>query len=376
MSSIKHVCICGGGNLGHAFAATLGAQKDLVVNLLSQRPEKWHHNVVGTDEHNINVNGVLDKISNNPQDVIPHADLILVALPCFAREKLLIDIAPYISENSIIGCLPGNGNFELLAKQYLPTKSKNIGIFGSLRIPFICRIEAYGQKVQFHKKKEIQLIASSQHIYQILKVFFAEQLNILITPLNNFLELVLSNSNPILHPARLYDLFSNPKYSYNRNIPFYEEWTKHASEVLIKMDLELFSLINAIPTSLTGIKSLLVHYESHNADSLTNKIRSIKAFKGILSPMVQNGERWTADYQSRYFTEDIPYGLLLIKSLMEIYQIKSPWIDKIIFLTQSFLNLELITEDGKLGKDATRFPTFQKYGISTSRQVEDLFNLN
>lgn len=372
MQTIKTICICGGGNLGHAFAAVLGSRDELSIRILTRKPEKWSNFISGEDENNLKVTGKVDKISNKAEDVIPKTDLVLISLPCFAREEALKTIAPHLSNNTIIGCMPGNGNFELQANKYLPLKKKNITIFGSLRIPYICRTGEYGKHVRFFKKSEIQIVASNKSTYHCIKTFFETYASIKVTPINSFLELVLCNSNPILHPARLFDLFASPdKKIYPKEIPFYEDWSINASDILIQMDHELFNLINIIPLDLSGVKTLLKHYESTDSQSLTKKINSIKAFKGIMSPMVSDGKMWKADFESRYFTEDIPFGLLLIKSLAEIYNIKTPWIDEVIYWAQKNLHLFLITEEGKLADGAFQFPIFHKYNLTTPEQIID-----
>ena len=40
---MKRICICGGGSLGHAIAGYLSAKKDVEVNILTQRPQLWKH---------------------------------------------------------------------------------------------------------------------------------------------------------------------------------------------------------------------------------------------------------------------------------------------------------------------------------------------
>ncbi|TRX66232.1 NAD/NADP octopine/nopaline dehydrogenase family protein [Carboxylicivirga sp. M1479] len=370
MQSINTICICGGGNLGHTFSAILGSNNDLTVKLLTRKPNKWNNTIEGINEEQNKIIGKIDSISHLSSEVIPGADLILVSLPCFAREELLRDISPYISQNTIIGCLPGYGNFELQASNILPIKEKNISIFGSLRIPYICRTEIYGKSVRFFKKSEIQIATKQTEVFDTIKLFFEKYTDINVVKLNNLLELVLCNSNPILHPARLFDLFATPESThFTKEVPFYETWSVNASQILIQMDNELFQLIEAIPLNLNGVTPILKHYESTNAKSLTEKIKSIQAFKGIMSPMVHNGTYWDANYKSRYFTEDIPYGLSLIKSLAIIFNISTPIIDKVIYWTQSQLNLQLLTNNGELGDDAYNFPIFQKYKLTTPAEI-------
>jgi hypothetical protein len=78
------------------------------------------------------------------------------------------------------------------------------------------------------------------------------------------------------------------------------------------------------------IPSVLEYYESKDADSLMYKLRSIVAFQTIKAPMKQTEEGWIPDFESRYFTEDFPYGLQIIKDLAQVHHIKTPMIDRVL----------------------------------------------
>lgn len=93
------------------------------------------------------------------------------------------------------------------------------------------------------------------------------------------------------------------------------------------MDREFFMLLDKL--DVHGIRPLLDYYESHDAVSLTNKISSIPAFQNILSPMTETEEGWKIDWNSRYFTEDFPFGLSFIKTLCDSNNIDAPVITKV-----------------------------------------------
>ena len=129
-----------------------------------------------------------------------------------------------------------------------------------------------------------------------------------VTLLSSFYEVALSNSNPILHTGRLYSMFHGRENEvFDHNILFYKEWTDEASQLLINMDAEFFHLLNKL--NVHSLPTLLDYYESTDAVSLTRKIQSIPAFQTITSPMKQVEGGWKVDFESRYFTEDFPYGL-------------------------------------------------------------------
>ena len=54
---------------------------------------------------------------------------------------------------------------------------------------------------------------------------------------------------------------------------------------MIDCDKEFHDILSALPVKIAQIPTILDYYDSYDAESLTQKIRSIEAFKGILAPM-------------------------------------------------------------------------------------------
>ena len=149
--------------------------------------------------------------------------------------------------------------------------------------------------------------------------------------LNNHYEASFTNSNPILHPARLYSLFSdwNENVCYDHQFLFYEEWDNRASDYLIALDRELFAVLEKLPVTKGFLTPILEYYESCDAGSLTRKIRSIKGFKGIKTPMVKGEHGWLPDLKSRYFQEDFVYGLRYIYETAHNLGVPVPTMDRV-----------------------------------------------
>ena len=322
------ITIVGSGNIAHALVAYLGEeQTNNTVHLLSSQKQEWEA-IKATDEAGNKTQGKIGIITDNPSEIIPVSHLILFTLPSFARKKVLKQIAPFVQENAIIGSFPGIAGFDEEVRQSI--NAGNITIFSSQRAPFIARIRERGKSV-FAAKKESINIAVSQHHEQI-KDMLEDLLDIQIDLLDSFMEVNLSNSNPILHTARLYAMLQS-KSIFDNKVLFYEEWDNTASDVLLKMDEEFMSIVHAL--KLKNVKSLKSHYEVHDSDSMTKKIRSISAFKGIYAPMLAlDHGGYALDIHSRYFTEDVAVGLKYITDTASELDINTPMINEVF----SFLN--------------------------------------
>lgn len=325
------ICICGGGSLGHVIAGWLSAHHHVLVNVLTNHPEKWKHDIVVDTPEGETLQGYIEEVSNEAQKVVSNCDVVLLCLPGFLIKEELMKIKPFLSNMTYVGSVFSSTGFFFEAQKVL---SSNQPLWGFQRVPFISRVEDYGKSAHLLGYKSSHKVAI-ENVSESEKKSFSGKLQqwferpILV--LNNFYEVSLSNSNPLLHTSRLYTLFGgeNEGKYYDRMILFYEEWTEEAAELYIKMDEELFKLLKVLPVSDDFLPTALDYYDSKDAKSLAAKLASIKGFKGITSPMIKTEKGWIADYKSRYFTEDFPFGLKYIWQLAHKKGISCPYIDKV-----------------------------------------------
>ena len=338
------VCICGGGSLGHVCAAFMGS-RGVRVSILTNHPEAWKEEVVATDLEGKEYKVRLHAVSNDAGSVVPAADIILFCLPGFLMKEELAKIRPWIHQDQWIGSVVSSTGFFFSAISEFGTDAK---LFGFQRVPFIARVERYGQSAHLLGYKNSLNVA----LWNVVEKELAHQLftSLFSTPvrlLDNVLEVSYTNSNPILHPSRLYALFKDwkPTVKYDKPILFYEEWNDESSEILISCDEEFKQMLHLLPMNEASIPSLLEYYEQKDTSSLTEKIRSIEAFKGILTPMRQTDDKWfIPDFSSRYFTEDIPYGLLIIKATAQLIHFPTPHIDEVITWAQRMMGKTYLSQ--------------------------------
>ena len=329
MGNIKKICICGGGGLGHTCAAVLSSQPDVEVMMYTQHPDNWQQEFLVIDPQNKQYNAHLTAISNQPQVVIPNADMVLLCLPAFLVEQTLIDIKPFLSPNTIVGSVVGNTGFFLFAHEIL--RDTNNSLFAFQRVPYISRVLEYGKKAALLGYKDSLLMATenihdTHNFCQTISTLFLTPTEIV----DSFYEVTLSNSNPILHTGRLYTMWKDwDGKPFTTNPLFYHDWTDEASQIILQMDQEFFHLLQVLHISTKHLNTLLQHYEVPDASTLTIKLKNIPSFAGIHSPMKQTAEGWIPDFRSRYFTEDFPFGLRFIHDLAHEYNVLCPTIDKV-----------------------------------------------
>ena len=323
--SNKKVCICGGGNLGHVVTGFLAARGEAQVSLLTRHPERWQQQLeISTPEGKV-LQGAIQQISSNPAEVIPAADIVLLCLPGFSIREELLKISPYLQPNTAVGSIVSSTGFFFEAMEVLPATTP---LFGFQRVPFIARTTAYGRSAALLGYKPMLHVAIEQTTEKEVLRTLIERL--FATPtvlLQSYYEVSLTNSNPILHPSRLYAMWKD-----------WHEGIVYPEQSLFR---EFFFLLSVLPVSKGSIPTILDYYESTDAASLTRKLQSIEAFKGILSPMRQVEGGYVPDFASRYFTEDFPYGLRIIQQQAQKHHIPTPIIDRILAWGLKNMNSEM-----------------------------------
>lgn len=359
------ITIIGGGNIGTLAAAKISLNHD--VTLYTNK--SWN-NIIEVYNHN---NELLYKsnyitVTADIKSAIEDADIIISTYPSNLTENIIKEINKFQKRLKYLILEPGFGGKEFHCSNLI---EKGVTIIGMQRVHAISRIKETGKSVYFLGGRKCLNIASipnsnNKESKLIMEELFENKTNIL----PNYLCVTLTPSNSILHTARLYSMFNNNEY-YEKDPLFYEEWNDSASEILFKSDDEeqrILKCINKI--DLTSVESLKKYYESETPKKLTKKIKSIEAFKGISSPTILTEKGFTYDLKSRYFFEDFPYGILIIKGFAEICNIDTPQIDEIINWYQQISNKEYLIDNKLKGKDLIETGIPQNYGL---KKVEDIY---
>jgi len=391
--NIETITICGGGNAAHAMIPVIRNHFSGKINLYLPYGEEATHFQRLIDENKVltakigdkEAYGRPDKVSKLAKAACEEADLILIPLPAFAHEQTLKQIAPFIKEESIIGAIPARSGFEYAALSILKeNKKEKVKIFGMQTLPWACRIKEYALRVDVLGKKRSVGIAAFPHeiTFEIVTVL-SRILDLKIEPLPNMLTLTLANVGQIIHPGIMYGLFKGKEHiTYQKeNIPlFYQGITEEIAKTLNEMSNEILKLTKRIKTlnndvnleHVMGLKDwLLYSYKDSIADdsTLQSCFNTNSAYQGLYAPVKKENDSYLPDFQARYLTEDVPFGLIVIKSIAQLAEVETPVIDGIISTISQWIEKEYIKGDILAGKDIgdTRIP--QNYGMSNLEDI-------
>ena len=324
----EKVCICGGGNIGHSLAAVLGRHSD--VRILTRRPQAWSERLRFqiSDRRCEETGGRV--IACDKESIVSICSLIIVALPRFVIEETLSRLEPHLHEGQTVVFIPAPAGMETIVERMA---QRGVEVIGFQRVPYIARIKEYGKFVWMGDlRSESKVAVSNPMRKDYWKEYFAGSIGGTVSFLSSFLSFTFSNSNPLLHPARLVELLRNKK-GYQECPYFYREWGDEASKLYVSADIEMRDVFAVYSSEAmdSDYESALAHYNVGSVSCLAEKIRSIKALGSILAPYTKGNDGfWHPDLRSRYFTEDVPYGTKVIQKYAKRVGVPTPTVDFLI----------------------------------------------
>lgn len=361
-----NITIVGGGNIGTQFAVHC-ATKGHNLTIFTSKPQLFDKKLEIVDENKkVILSGKIESATDNPIKAFSSAELIFITVPSFCIENISKIMLPVIKENTKVCIVPGTGCGECNFINEI--KNKNIVVFGLQRVPSVARLTQYGKQVCAIGYRKELYIGALPNQYTIECSNIIENIfDIKCTPLPNYLNVTMTPSNPILHTTRLETLFKDYKEGkvYSKIPLFYEDWNNETSDLLLKCDDEVQKICRELKCfDLKYVKSLKEHYEVNNSQELTDKIKSIKGFKGLKTPMIKVNNGFIPDFNSRYFTADFPYGLSILIQIAKFVNVDTPNMCETLTWYHS-----IIKKNNNVVEDFD----FAKYGITNKKDFEKFY---
>lgn len=369
-----NITVLGGGNIGMSLVGEISRIKGYEVTLYTSKPEKFSKVIdVVDDERNMTFKSGEFSSTDSLESAVSDADVLLCTLPAFMRKKLIEDIAPIIKPTAALGFVPGYGGAEMYCKELL---DKGVTIFGLQKVPYVSRTKVVGKAAGIMARKPKLYVAAipcskTAEIAELLE----DMLLIKTQPLKNYMAATLLPGNPLLHTSGSYVYLNNYEkgFHYPEQIYYYQSWTDECSEVICNFSDEMMSICNALPIDLSEVQSIQEYYESPTPKDLTVKFHTIPSFQPLTLPMLHDEQGFMPDFDSRFYTEDIPFGVCILKGLALIANIETPTIDAILDWYYRMTGKEYFLPDGSFGKDINETAVHQLFGITTAEQIKEFY---
>jgi len=387
------ITICSGSNLAHGSIASIGHHcPNAKINVLCRKPAEFGKTFVGkTDrciwKHKGDLKANIQKVSDNPADVIPGSKIVILCSPLHVAGYILEGIKDYLEQDCILGSIFGQGAFDLQAFHHLGSRIEelNLTIFGLQFVPFLCKATKYGKEAEIYGPKSYLCCASyptdrAEKVSNILSLIYATP----TVPIPNFLCLTLTPSNQIIHPGRVYGYFKDwdGKTGFDaKKLPkLYAELDDASADAIQALDDDIQAIKAAIVAKYPQIDMSALHpikdRISYNyKDSITD-FSSLKSIfntndgyaKNVFPTLPhEDGKSVVLNTKGRFFYEDIPYGLCILKNIGDLFGVDMKNTEKMILWHQKFMDYEFLDKDGKwIEENIEKTGIPMKYGIKTS----------
>lgn len=313
-----NITIAGIGNAGTTVGADL-AHKGHNVTLLKTSNKLHNDNYEYIKEHKkINVQdfdytyvSTITEVTDDIEKAISSADLIIIYIQTNYHETLIKRIVPYIKDGQVFILEPGY----MSTCYFMKHVKKDITVIEAESSPIDCRIIAPGcVKVLFKN------VLNPFGVYPKKNVLIAErvlsELDYPFEIITNVAEAALHNPNLIVHTVGA--IFSIPRIEYTKGDywMYKEVFTPHIWNIVESLDSEKMNILEKI-----GCKRLPYVEACKKRNSLDTSKDALEVFFDY----AQNGSPQGPDIpDSRYITEDVPQGLVMLESLGKTFGISTP----------------------------------------------------
>lgn len=402
-----NVTICGGGNGVHTFAGISSLVPNAnvtVLDIYEDEAERWtesmktHGFTVKRSDGKIlhqKPGSVNFSVTKDVKSVVPQSDILIITVPAYTHETYLNTIAPYLPEACPVVGMPGQPGFEYQALTILKENNKKCPVMSIETLPWACRILKYGWEVVIVGIKEevcYTFIEQKKTSMETLKMSPVSLLQSLLgqKPILQREDNILKYTflcRPTLHPPIMYARWKDWNGEPLDTPPlFYQGVDESSVKYLDGLTNEILEIAKALKEYLPGLdftgvstmqQWLLDHYTDQIEDksSLLTCLKTNKAYDGLLHPTTRTAEgKYVPDFTYRYVREDVPYGLIVLRQIADMVQVRTPIIDEIIEWAQTKIGVQLL-EDGKLcDLDRAKGRLPKTYGINSIEEFVNFFD--
>ena len=338
LPSLRRACVIGAGPIGCATAAWL-VRKGLSVSICDVDASKVAPLASGGSNNGRVVirGGIMDgedpiaAASTRLADVVPEADLIIMAVPGDACEHVARAAAPFLKDGVVVFFQPGQ---TLSSMAFLHT-ARLAGFEGELTpvetvsTIFTGRLAEPGVAEIYAIKRWIAFAAFPAHRTAVLAPALQALLPSLV-PASSVLETSLCNFNAVVHPA--ITLLNAGPIDNHRPFLFYHEGATPAVMRLVEaIDFERMAMMRALGVPSESLLAWFNRIYDLSSPSLVHAFRTNAPYANIHAPI---------SLQTRLLLEDLPTGLVPLIDLADRIGVPVPAMKGTLALANTILDTD------------------------------------
>ncbi|MGD1995263.1 MAG: NAD/NADP octopine/nopaline dehydrogenase family protein [Anaerolineae bacterium] len=381
--NVSKITVCGGGNGAQTLVPIASHNLQCPIDVYTPFADEVTRLRAGAAQGGIETAGAVQvkarphKVSSDPAEVIPGSEVIVLVVPAFAHESVLRQIVPSLERNAWVGAMPARGGFDYCAAQVLRDEGReDVGIFGLQTLPWACRIREYGRAVHVLGIKKV-VDAASRPAAKVagVKLMLERMLGLPVKAAANLLSVTLANTGQLIHPGIMYGLFAEwdgTPFGADEVPLFYHGLGEEGARVLSGLSDEVQAIRVRLESKLdlSAVRPLkewlLRSYGEAIGDpsSLLSAFVTNRAYTGLKAPVREVlPSQFIPDFQARYLTEDVPFGLAVSRAIASMADVETPVMDQVIGWASHRLGKRYLGQNS----DEARIP--QRYGLRSLEQL-------
>lgn len=330
------ITVVGAGHGGTTIAADLKKKGHLVTLLKTSKGlHNDHFEYLVKNKGEITITDIseettvnLDLVTTDVETAITGAEIIIIYVQTNYHEQVIKRIIPFMTEDQIVLLEPGYLSTAYFLKH---EKEKSFTIVEAQSSPIDCRIVEPGKvKVLFKNVRNPVAIFTEKDEKAIQEKLDKLQYNFVY--LGSIIEAALHNPNLIVHTIG--GIMSIPRIEYTGGDywMYKEVFTPHVWNLVESLDNEKMNVLEVIGAERL---SYVEACKFRNFEDLT--IDAKEAFLEYAKNSSPEGP-FVAD--SRFITEDVPEGLVLLESLGQLLNVETPTCTGLINTASAALNVD------------------------------------
>jgi opine dehydrogenase len=305
----------GAGNSGFGLAADLALRG--FRTRLYELPEFAPAIDAVRDNRRIRIRGIrgegaalLADVTTDAEHAVRGADVIFVAVPAYGHRRMGQVMAPYLRAGDVVVILPGNfgGALEFVHELRQHGNDAPVIVAEAASFIFACKKDGPDGVWIRGLKQGLPLAAlpasATSRVLDRLAPAYAE-----FAPARNILDVSLNNVNhPIHPPGMLLNLGRIEKFGGDWSF-FYEGMTPAVCRLMERLDDERLAVAEACGLPRVSTLEWNIKFYGHQG------FGGATLYEALSTTPVHGAARAPSSIDHRYFTEDVPYGLVPIASL-------------------------------------------------------------
>ncbi len=332
---MSRVTVLGGGNTAFSLAANLALAGWAV--LLWEHPDCAGSIAPIRQSRTIHLEGAartgaaqLAGVTTDPAAALAWSDLLVCSVPSYAHRPFVEQIVPHLRPGHLLALLPGNLGTLVFARALRTARVTGVILAEADTAPYVCRKTGPDRATIWGTVAGlgIGVFPASQTTEAMPNL---ERLFPGAVAYGSVLEAGLSALNPIVHPPGV--LLNAGRVERSRGeFWFYEEGvTPSVVRVIEALDAERLAIGHAFGIALTPVADAFHRAGFGPAGDLWSVINGSRMLTALRAPGTMD---------SRWLTEDVPFGLATWALLAARVGVATPLLDALLTLTSTVLGID------------------------------------